>query len=226
MNTSISNRVTEIRRRIDAAAGRSGAVTLVAASKTMPAGLIREAIRAGVDAVGENRVQELLEKDAQGAYEDAPLHFIGRLQKNKVSRLVGRVDLIHSVDSLPLARAIDSCAGRLGVVQSVLLQVNIALEETKGGFPPDAVADALRDMSALPHLRVRGLMCIPPPLCSNGDTQYFVVMQQLYIDIRQKIADNIPMEILSMGMSDDFEPAIRAGANMVRIGSALFGPRG
>ncbi|MCL2748386.1 MAG: YggS family pyridoxal phosphate-dependent enzyme [Oscillospiraceae bacterium] len=224
---TIAERVLDIRRRIDMAAGGvwRHPITLVAAGKTMPSGSIREAVQAGVDAVGENRVQEMLEKDAQGAYAGAPLHFIGHLQKNKVSKVVGRVSLIQSVDSLPLAQAIDACASRLGVVQQVLLQVNIAREETKGGLDPDAVWDAINALSSLRHIQVRGLMCIPPPLPSKGDTQYFVVMRQLYVDIQGKKRDNICMNALSMGMSDDFESAVRAGANMLRIGTALFGTR-
>ena len=224
---TIADRVAEVRRRIELAAAdvSGGPVTLVAASKTMPAEKIREAVRAGVDAVGENRVQELCEKDSQGAYDGVPLHFIGRLQKNKISKLVGRVELIHSVDSVALAEAIDICAGRLGIVQPVLLQVNIAREPTKGGFDPDAVFGAIETLSALRHIRIRGLMSIPPPIGPNDDTQYFVDMQQLYIDIQNKKVDNTTVDFLSMGMSDDFELAVRAGANMLRIGSALFGPR-
>jgi len=218
----IFRRVRDVRQRIaNAAGGSSDGITLVAASKTMPAALIREAIRAGVDAVGENRVQEMSEKDEQGAYDGAPLHFIGRLQKNKVSKVVGRVELIHSVDSLALAEAIDQCAGRRGIIQPVLAQVNIAKETTKGGFFPENILEALKSMSSLRYIRIRGLMCIPPPL----DTQYFVVMRQLYIDIQAKKVDNIGMDFLSMGMSDDFEWAVRAGANMLRIGSSIFGER-
>ena len=221
---TVADRVRDVRRRIRDA-GAEGPTTLVAAAKTASAEKIREAVRAGVEAVGENRVQELREKDEMGAYEGVPLHFIGRLQKNKVSQLVGRVELIHSVDSAALAQTIDACAERYGVTQPVLIQVNIAHEPTKGGFDPDVVMKAIKDMSAMRHIRIRGLMCIPPPLRSDSDTQYFVVMRQLYIDIRDRNMDNINMDFLSMGMSDDFELAVRAGANMLRIGSALFGPR-
>ena len=223
--TTITERVLDIRRRVEALVRVPGRVTLVAAAKTMPVTAIREAVLAGVDAVGENRVQELLEKDTQGAYRDVPLHFIGRLQKNKISKLVGRVALIQSIDSLSLALAVDRCAEGRELVQPVLLQVNIAKEPTKGGFDPDTVYSGLETLSSLRHIRICGLMCIPPPLCSDTDTQYFVVMRQLYVDIGRKNMDNIRMDFLSMGMSDDFEPAVRAGANMLRIGSALFGPR-
>jgi pyridoxal phosphate enzyme (YggS family) len=226
---TIAERVADLRRRAERAAslsGLSGQVTLVAAAKTADAGRVREAIRAGVDAVGENRVQELIEKDAQGAYEGAPLHFIGRLQTNKVGKVVGRVQLIHSVDSLRLAAAVDACAESRGIVQPALVQVNIAGEPTKAGFPPQAVRDALTAMTTLRHIQIRGLMCIPPPSWSTGVPQYFVDMRQLYIDISRERIHNIFMDFLSMGMSEDFEQAVRAGANVIRVGSALFGPRG
>ncbi len=226
---TLADRLRTLRGQIARAAQDSGRdpadITLVAAAKTMPPEAIRLAVAAGVDAVGENRVQELCEKDACGAYEGVPLHFIGHLQKNKVARVVGRADLIHSVDSAALAEAIETRAAGLNLVQSVLLQVNIAGESTKGGFSPAEIFEALKTLSALRHIAIEGLMCIPPPVGLGGDIQYFVDMHQLYIDIRQKNMDNISMKILSMGMSDDFEQAIRAGATMVRIGSALFGPR-
>ncbi|MDR3207715.1 MAG: YggS family pyridoxal phosphate-dependent enzyme [Oscillospiraceae bacterium] len=226
--STIEERVADIRRRVAQAAdeaGLSAPVTLVAAAKTADAARVREAVRAGVDAVGENRVQEMCEKDAQSAYEGVPLHFIGRLQTNKVNKVVGRAALIHSVDTLGLADAVERCARSLGIVQSVLVQVNIAGEASKGGFAPVALVDALKTMSALGHIRVEGLMCIPPPLRSKDDTQYFVDMRQLHIDISRKRIHNIRMDFLSMGMSDDFEQAVRAGANIIRVGSALFGPR-
>ena len=224
---SIAERVLEIRQRIERAAHGvwDHPISLVAVAKTMPAPAIREAIAAGVDAIGENRVQEIVDKDAQGAYDGAPLHFIGHLQKNKVSKLVGRAELIHSVDSLELARLIDSHAERRDLVQPVLLQVNIAGEPTKSGFDPDAVYSALKSLSPLRHIQICGLMCIPPPIRSNIETQYFVVTRQLYVDIRGKNMDNIRMDFLSMGMSGDFELAVRAGANLLRIGTALFGSR-
>lgn len=203
---SIAQNVRDIRRRI-------GNAALVAVGKNQPAEYIRRAIAAGVDAVGENRVQELAGKDAQGAYEGAPLHFIGHLQKNKVNKIVGRAGLIHSVDSIALAEAIDACAERKGVRQPVLAQVNIALEETKGGYPPEELPGALQIMGSFRHIHVRGLMCIPPP----GEAHWFERMRRLF--------EQTGLEILSMGMSDDYELAVQAGSNMVRVGSALFGPR-
>ena len=222
---SIAENVAAIRARIDAAAqGRR--VLLVAASKMNDAAAVREAIAAGVDACGENRVQELLEKNAQGAYAGAPLHFIGHLQKNKVKYLVGTVDLIESVDSVELLRMIDARARKLGVTQDVLLEVNIGGEAAKSGFEPSALPEALEISGEFSSLKVRGLMAIPPVAEASGASRpYFARMRELFIDIGAKKYDNVSMDFLSMGMSGDFEDAIREGANVVRVGSAIFGPR-
>lgn len=222
---SIAENVAAIRARIDAAAqGRR--VLLVAASKMNDAAAVREAIAAGVDACGENRVQELLEKNAQGAYAGAPLHFIGHLQKNKVKYLVGTADLIESVDSVELLRMIDARARKLGVMQDVLLEVNIGGEAAKSGFEPSALPEALEISGEFSSLKVRGLMAIPPVAEASGASRpYFARMRELFIDIGAKKYDNVSMDFLSMGMSGDFEDAIREGANVVRVGSAIFGPR-
>ena len=222
---SIAENVAAIRARIDAAAqGRR--VLLVAASKMNDAAAVREAIAAGVDACGENRVQELLEKNAQGAYAGAPLHFIGHLQKNKVKYLVGTADLIESVDSVELLRMIDARARKLGVTQDVLLEVNIGGEAAKSGFEPSALPEALEISGEFSPLKVRGLMAIPPVAEASGASRpYFARMRELFIDIGAKKYDNVSMDFLSMGMSGDFEDAIREGANVVRVGSAIFGPR-
>lgn len=222
---SIAENVAAIRARIDAAAqGRR--VLLVAASKMNDAAAVREAIAAGVDACGENRVQELLEKNAQGAYAGAPLHFIGHLQKNKVKYLVGTADLIESVDSVELLRMIDARARKLGVTQDVLLEVNIGGEAAKSGFEPSALPEALEISGEFSSLKVRGLMAIPPVAEASGASRpYFARMRELFIDIGAKKYDNVSMDFLSMGMSGDFEDAIREGANVVRVGSAIFGLR-
>ena len=222
---SIAENVAAIRARIDAAAqGRR--VLLVAASKMNDAAAVREAIAAGVDACGENRLQELLEKNAQGAYAGAPLHFIGHLQKNKVKYLVGTADLIESVDSVELLRMIDARARKLGVTQDVLLEVNIGGEAAKSGFEPSALPEALEISGEFSSLKVRGLMAIPPVAEASGASRpYFARMRELFIDIGAKKYDNVSMDFLSMGMSGDFEDAIREGANVVRVGSAIFGPR-
>lgn len=222
---SIAENVAEIRQRIDVVAG-GRPVRLVAATKMNSAERVREAIAAGVDACGENRVQELVEKNEAGAYAGAPLHFIGHLQKNKVKYVVGAADLIESVDSLPLLRLISARAEIIGVVQDVLLEVNIGAETAKSGFEPDELPAVLEILGELPSIQVRGLMAIPPISAFPGANRpYFALMRQLVIDIEAKKYDNVSMDFLSMGMSGDFEDAIIEGANMVRVGSAIFGQR-
>ena len=227
---TIAENVVLVKDRIAAAAARAGRdpkeILLVAASKTNGAERVREAIAAGVDACGENRVQEMLEKAALGAYEGAPLHFIGRLQRNKVKHVVGLCALIHSADSLELLRQIDREAAKKGLVQDVLLEINVGAEESKTGFAPEELPAALAAASELENLRVRGLMAVPP-ICANGaeNRRYFVRMRQLFIDNCEKKYDNVCMDFMSMGMSGDFETAIECGANMVRVGTAIFGAR-
>lgn len=227
---SITENVAAIRARVDAAAiesGRSPAdIMLVAATKMNDADRVREAVAAGVDACGENRVQELLEKHGQDAYAGKPLHFIGHLQTNKVRQIVGIVDLIQSVDSEALLQKIDAQAEKHGIVQDILIEVNIGGEEAKSGVAPEALPALLEIASTYSHLRVRGLMAIPPISTEpGGNHDYFCAMHQLFIDIGAKKYDNVFMDFLSMGMSDDFEDAIRCGANMVRVGSSIFGAR-
>ena len=233
---SIRENVLRVREQIAEAALRAGRkpeeVLLVAASKTKDAAAVREAVRAGVDACGENRVNEFLEKDAQGAYEGAPKHFIGRLQHNKVRLITGKADLIQSVDSAELLALLEKRAALLDTVQPILLQVNIGREETKGGFLPEAADEAAAMASEMAHLRLEGLMAIPPAWESSGGTwpggkkyPYFDEMFRLYLDIRGKKYHNTHIWCLSMGMSGDFAQAIVSGANMVRVGSAIFGAR-
>ena len=220
-------RVREAMARAAIAAGREPQeILLAAATKMNDADRVREAIAAGVDICGENRVQEMLEKQAQGAYDGAPLHFIGHLQKNKVRQVVGLAALIHGVDSLPLLEVISREAQKRGLVQDVLLEVNIGRESSKSGFAPEAVADALAAASALEGIFVRGLMAIPP-ICSvpAENRPFFLAMQQLFVDNGRKKYDNVSMDFLSMGMSGDFTEAIACGANLVRVGTAIFGPR-
>jgi pyridoxal phosphate enzyme (YggS family) len=230
---TISDNIRLIREKIDEAAretGRTGAdITLVAAAKMNPADRVAEAIRAGVDAVGENRVQEMLEKHLSGAYTGKPLHFIGHLQSNKVRQVVGLCDLIESVDSENLIGLIGKRAAELGITQDVLLEVNIGREENKSGVPAEELGRLLDFAAGTQGVRVRGLMAIPP-ICGNPNeiSQYFSEMYKLFVDIRVKKYDNISniaLDFLSMGMSDSYVEAIRSGANMVRIGSAIFGHR-
>lgn len=228
-STSIRENIAAIRAQIDAAAretGRTGAdITLVGASKMNDAATCQEAIAAGIDALGENRVQEMTAKLAEDAYRGAPLHFIGHLQRNKVKQVVGKAALIQSIGSPELLAEVDRQAEKLGIVQDILLEVNIGGEEAKSGFAPDAVEQAAVQAKALAHVRVRGLMTIPPADATREENMaYFEKVRELYVDISRKMYDN-GLEYLSMGMSGDFADAIRAGANMVRVGSAIFGAR-
>ena len=227
---TIAENVAAVRAEIARAARRAGRdpaeVRLVAASKMNGADRVREAILAGVDACGENRVQEMLEKQQQGAYAGTSLHFIGHLQKNKVKQVVGLAELIHSIDSLSLLEAVSRAAVARGVAQQVLLEVNIGAESSKSGFAPEEIPGALEAAANLPNLWVRGLMAIPP-ICASGEENrpFFLRMQQLFIDNSKKKYDNVSMDFLSMGMSGDYPEAIACGANVVRVGSAIFGPR-
>lgn len=215
----------EIATAAVAAGRRPEEITLVGASKMNDAAACREAIAAGIDALGENRVQELLKKYGEDAYAGAPLHFIGHLQRNKVRQIVGKVDLIQSVGSLELLAEIQRCAEKLGICQDILLEVNVGGEESKSGFAPEGVYDAAKAALQFPNVRVRGLMTIPPVEVEPGSsTPYFEKVQALYVDINSKLFHN-ELECLSMGMSGDFAQAIRAGATMVRVGTAIFGAR-
>lgn len=227
---SITENVHMARQKINAAAesvGRSGSeVRLLAATKMNGPEAVQEAIRAGVDICAENRVQEFLSKNAVNAYAPCCVHFIGHLQKNKVKYLVGAVELIHSVDSTELMDAISRRAQSLGMVQDVLLEVNIGGEASKSGVSPDGLEALLTHAAACPGLRVKGLMTIPPAVSTGEENRwYFRRMYELFVDIRRKTYDNVLMAELSMGMSGDYEEAVRCGATIVRLGTALFGPR-
>ncbi len=216
----------EIRRASLEAGRQPEEILLAAATKTNDAERVRAAIEAGVDICGENRVQEMLEKNALGAYSGVPLHFIGHLQKNKVRQVVGLCDLIESADSLALLQEISRTAEKRGLTQDVLLEINIGREESKSGFLPEALDEALAGASELPAVRVRGLMVIPP-ICTDPEENrpFFLQMQKLFVDNRGKKYDNVRMDFLSMGMSGDYTEAVRCGATLVRVGSGIFGPR-
>lgn len=227
---SIQQNVEEIRQRISLAAEKTGRppeeILLVAASKMNDSAAVRQAVLAGVDACGENRVQELQQKNAERAYEGKPLYFIGHLQRNKVKYLVGVVDLIQSVDSLALIELIDRRAEAQGITQDILLEVNIGREEAKSGLMAEELEGLLMQLSRFPHVFVRGLMAIPPASDDPEETRpYFAQMRQLFIDISMKKYDNVSMDFLSMGMTHDYETAIEEGSNMVRIGTGIFGVR-
>ena len=227
---SIEENVRRIRQEIAQAAlaaGRDPAqIQLCAATKMNDAQAVRRAIQAGVDCCGENRVQELAAKQAENAYAGVPVHFIGHLQTNKVRQVVGQVDLIQSVDSARLLQAISNEAQRRGIVQNVLLEVNIGGESSKSGFPADEILPFMENIAQYPNVCVMGLMAIPPISQKKGDNvKFFQKISDLCVDIRGKKYDNVKVDCLSMGMSGDFADAIACGSTMVRIGTAIFGAR-
>ena len=226
---SIAENIAQVRANIEAAAQEAGRdpkeITLVGASKMNDAAACREAIAAGIDVLGENRVQEMIQKLSEHAYDGAPLHFIGHLQRNKVKQVVGHVDLIQSVGSIELLDEIEKVAAAPDLVQDILLEVNIGREEAKSGFAPDAVFQAAEAAMSRPHVRVRGLMTIPPADADrDANMRYFDKVRALYVDINTNLFHN-ELKYLSMGMSGDYEDAIRTGATMVRVGTAIFGAR-
>jgi len=227
---SIAENIAAIRSKMDEAARNCGRdpkeILLCAATKMNDADAVRQAIAGGVDCCGENRVQELVAKQKEHAYEGAPVHFIGHLQTNKVKQVVGKVDLIQSVDSLRLLKAIDAEAAKLGIQQKILLEVNVGNEESKTGFHSSEILPLLEQISEFSHILVRGLMAIPPISQNSGDNRkFFQEMLQLSVDITAKKYDNVSMDFLSMGMSDDYEDAICCGSTMIRVGTAIFGAR-
>ena len=226
---SIAENIAQIRSHIARAAEDAGRapseITLVGASKMNDAAACRAAIAAGIDALGENRVQEMTQKLSEHAYDGAPLHFIGHLQRNKVKMVVGKVDVIESVGSSELLQMIDAQAEKLGIVQDILLEVNIGGEDAKSGFSPEALPDAAKFAATLTHVRLRGLMCIPPVAEEkHGSIPYFEKVRALYVDINENLYHN-RLDMLSMGMSGDYEDAVRCGATIVRVGTAIFGTR-
>ncbi len=227
---SITENVAAIRAKMDAAALAAGRdpkeILLCAATKMNDTDAVRQAIAAGVDCCGENRVQELTAKLQKDAYCGKPVHFIGHLQTNKVKQVVGKVDLIQSVDSLRLLEAIHREAARQNIQQNILLEINIGNEESKSGFAPDEIFPLLEKFDNFPNISLRGLMAIPP-ICENKteNHKYFQKMCQLAVDITEKKYDNVWVEIMSMGMSGDYEDAIACGSTMIRVGTAIFGAR-
>ena len=201
-------------------------INLFAANKLNYAAAVRQAIAAGVDVCGENRVQELTQKLGENAYVGAPVHFIGHLQTNKVRQVVGKVDLIQSVGSLHLLEAVNKEAARQNLRQDILLEVNIGEEAAKTGFAASEILPLIDKIDSFSKICVRGLMAIPPISENPGDnSKFFLKMREIYVDIRAKKKDNVQVDCLSMGMSGDYLDAIRCGSTMVRIGTAIFGER-
>ena len=226
---SIAENIARVRANIAAAAAEAGRrpeeITLVGASKMNDASACREAVAAGIDALGENRVQEMTAKLAENAYDGAPLHFIGQLQRNKVRQVVGKADLIQSVGSLELLAENEKAAGKLGILQNILLEVNIGEEAAKSGFAPAELLSGAEAALAMEHIRVLGLMTIPPAEADREENlRYFDRVRALFLDMDGKLFHN-SLQVLSMGMSGDYQDAVRAGATMVRVGTAIFGSR-
>lgn len=228
--TDIKYNYDFINEKIAEAAMKAGKtrddITFLSATKTVEPEYINYAISLGLSYIGENKVQELLSKYDQYNLENCSLQFIGHLQSNKVRQIVGKVDLIQSIDSMKLAKEVSKCSLKNNITSDILVEVNIGNEENKSGVMPEMLEELVEEISTLPAVNVKGLMTIPP-ICEKKDEirRYFEKMNRLFLDISSKKLDNVSMDILSMGMSSDYYEAILEGANMVRIGSALFGNR-
>lgn len=228
--TDIKYNYNFINEKIAEAAMKAGKtrddITFLSATKTVEPEYINYAISLGLSYIGENKVQELLSKYDQYNLENCSLQFIGHLQSNKVRQIVGKVDLIQSIDSMKLAKEVSKCSLKNNITSDILVEVNIGKEENKSGVMPEMLEELVEEISTLPAVNVKGLMTIPP-ICEKKDEirRYFEKMNRLFLDISSKKLDNVSMDILSMGMSSDYYEAILEGANMVRIGSALFGNR-
>lgn len=227
---NIEHNLEYINHRIEASAKESGRtrgdIKLMAVTKTVEPIFINHAIDCGIDLIGENKVQEFLSKKEYLKLENCKAHLIGHLQTNKVRQIIGQVSMIQSVDSLKLAREIEKQAQKLGITADCLIEVNVGNEESKTGIDFSSVMPLLEEISSMNGVCVKGLMAIPP-ICSEREEllKYFEKMHRLFVDIKAQNIDNINMQILSMGMSGDYNEAILCGANLVRIGSSIFGPR-
>lgn len=228
---TIAANVAAVRENMRQAALRAGRnpdeITLVAATKVQTSDTIRNAIRAGITICGENRVQELVAHLEDNAYEGAEVHFIGHLQTNKVKSVVGHVDMIESVDSARLMDAVEKQAAKLGIIQDIMLEVNIGGEASKGGAQAEEILALGRHAGTCSHLRLRGIMSIPPAIATEEENRaFFAETYQLFVDMKEELRDNRSnIDCLSMGMSGDYPIAIEGGSTMVRVGTALFGAR-
>lgn len=228
--SDIEYNYNHIKERIAEAAVKSGRkpedITFLSATKTVEPEYINYAISLGLDHIGENRVQELLSKYDEYNLENCSLQFIGHLQSNKVRQIVGKVDLIQSVDSLKLAKEVSRVSQNKNLTTDILVEVNIGKEDNKSGVMPEMLEELLYQIKDLPSINIKGLMTIPP-ICDDNNKirSFFSDMNKMFLDISSKKLDNVSMDVLSMGMSGDYYEAILEGANMVRIGSALFGKR-
>lgn len=226
---SIRENVAAVEAKIAAAAKRAGRnpedILLLAVSKTKPVEMIQEAVDCGLTALGENKVQEIMEKfEPMG--KGVHWHLIGHLQTNKVKYIIDKVDMIHSVESLRLAQEIDKRAAAAKVIMDILVEVNIAGEESKFGVRPEDTEVFLRELSKFDNIHVRGLMTVAPFVNNPEENRvYFRKMRELLVDMNAKKIDNISMDVLSMGMTGDYEVAIEEGATIVRVGTGIFGER-
>lgn len=222
--------IIDVKSKVKAAAERSGRdekdILLLAATKTVPAEVVKLAIENGISLIGENRVQEFVSKYEVLKDTGVTQHFIGHLQTNKVKKLIGGVSMIESVGSLHLAETIDSLSAKQNLVTEILVEVNIGSEYSKSGVAPEKLEELLRELSKLKNIKVMGLMAIPP-ICETDEEvrEYFSYMKNLFVDMGEKAIDNISMKYLSMGMSGDYETAIEEGANIIRVGTSIFGKR-
>lgn len=225
----IKEQLEEVRKNIEAACKRAGRdpkeVTLIAVSKTKPVPMLEEAYEAGARDFGENKVQEIVQKKPE-LPEDIRWHMIGHLQRNKVHQVMGKAVLIHSVDSLRLAEQIETEAAKKDMVADILLEVNVAKEESKFGMMPEEVPEMVEQISLLPHLQIEGLMTIAPFVDDpEKNRPVFQKLYQLSVDIKKKNIDNVNMSVLSMGMTGDYQVAVEEGATMIRVGTGIFGAR-
>ncbi len=222
MNTK--EQIAESIKKIKSEVG--GRAKILLATKTVPPELINFALDCGIDLIGENRVNELLEKYEFIDRSRTKIHFIGALQTNKVKYIIDKVDMIQSVDRTSLALEIERQAAKKGLVMPILAEINIGNEQTKSGIAPEKVEQFCEFLATLPHLKLCGLMAIPPK-CekSENNREYFCKMRKIFIDISGKNVDNSIMEVLSLGMSDDYLTAVECGSNLIRVGSAVFGKR-
>ena len=225
----ITENLEQVRKNIEEACRAvnrdPGEVTLISVSKTKPVSMLQEAYDAGARVFGENKVQEIMDKYPQ-LPSDIRWHMIGHLQRNKVKYIVDKVALIHSVDSVRLAETIDKEAEKHGVIANILIEVNVAKEESKFGLMPEEVPEFVEKIAGFPHIRVKGLMTIAPFVENPEENRpIFAHLRKLSVDIAKKNIDNITMSILSMGMTNDYQVAIEEGATMVRVGTGIFGAR-
>lgn len=225
----IAEQLKEVEKNIQEACKRAGRdrseVTLIAVSKTKPVSVLEEAYQEGIRVFGENKVQELSDK-CEVMPDDIQWHMIGHLQRNKVKYIVDKVEMIHSVDSIRLAETIEKEAEKKNCIVKVLIEVNVAEEESKFGLKEEEVLPLIEEISKFPHIRVCGLMTIAPYVENPEENRkYFARLRKLSVDIAAKNIDNVTVSILSMGMTNDYEIAIEEGATMVRVGTGIFGAR-